>query len=163
MDIFATNEFLRFKKDSSYRTISGGVCSIIAFTLFAAMFTNIIIDTLSRATPQSIIVHSPSIKPLNLTTSVTDSSPFFFAVGISNLDLTQSTKYFEILLLHKKKTNNTLVEDVSIPLNSCVASQWANVSSEVDKAFVRLNLSKWLCPPENKNFSLDGTFTSESF
>ena len=48
MDIFAHGTFLRYKSEESYRTMIGGIISIILIVFFVAIFARLIINTVNK-------------------------------------------------------------------------------------------------------------------
>ena len=47
-DFFSTNEFWRYKGHSDFKTLSGGVVSILIMIVMAIMFANIVIKTINK-------------------------------------------------------------------------------------------------------------------
>lgn len=47
-DLFATTSFLRYKKDDSYSTASGGVISMLVVIIFLVLFANTALQTLQK-------------------------------------------------------------------------------------------------------------------
>jgi hypothetical protein len=70
-DLFSTSQFLLYKGDNDYNTVTGGFISIAVIIVFAALFTNIGLQTANR----QIINASTSY------VSETDPSPLQLIAG----------------------------------------------------------------------------------
>ncbi len=47
MDLFAHSQFLRYRSEESYRTITGGIVSLLLIGLFIGIFWTMVIGTFS--------------------------------------------------------------------------------------------------------------------
>ena len=47
-DLFSTSQFLRYKSDADYNTVSGGVCSLLIIIVFCVLFLNAGIKTVNK-------------------------------------------------------------------------------------------------------------------
>lgn len=45
LDLFTHNQFLRYKSEPGYRTLTGGILTIVLIILFAGIFASLAIDT----------------------------------------------------------------------------------------------------------------------
>jgi hypothetical protein len=48
-DFFSTSEFLRYNHEESYRTLTGGTCSIMIVIIFSIIFANLGIQTVNKS------------------------------------------------------------------------------------------------------------------
>ena len=90
MDLFAHNQFLRYRSEESYQTITGGIVSILLIGLFIGIFWTLVISTFSYSliTSQSETIYEADPSPYELKAH--PSSKFMFAIGINGLDLSTS-------------------------------------------------------------------------
>lgn len=49
LDLFSVTQFLRYKQDESFKTVSGGVTSLIILIIFIVLFGNKAIQTINRS------------------------------------------------------------------------------------------------------------------
>ena len=49
-DLFSVSQFLRYKQDDSYMTVSGGIVSIVVVAVFIIFFASNAIDTINKTT-----------------------------------------------------------------------------------------------------------------
>jgi hypothetical protein len=49
-DLFKTTEYLRYRGEPEYSTLTGGICSLLIIILFAAVFANSVLTTLRKDT-----------------------------------------------------------------------------------------------------------------
>ena len=47
-DLFAVNQFIRYKGESEFKTATGGFFSIAVLVIFAVLFTNLAIRTVNK-------------------------------------------------------------------------------------------------------------------
>jgi hypothetical protein len=86
-----------------------------------------------------------------------------FAIGISNVDLSSSQRYFDIVLTNRttiQVNETTTKQSITIPLKPCNINQWSNVSDIITNSYTKLGFNQWLCPPIGQMFPLQGKFTS---
>lgn len=46
-DLFSASQFLRYQEEGDYKTVSGGICSLIVMIVFAVLFMNTAIQTVN--------------------------------------------------------------------------------------------------------------------
>ncbi len=89
-----------------------------------------------------------------------------FAIGINDLDLSSSQRYFDIVLNNRtiiKNGSNLIKTYKNIPLTPCTISQWSGVTESIKNNYASQNFNKWLCPPTGTVIPLQGKFTSNTF
>lgn len=159
-DFFNTSEMLRYKDESDYKTVIGGLVSwavIIALLIgFFGMLGENAAHNKYNSSLEVTKVESPS--PLILSTN--KGNNFMFAVEILGLDLSSSTRYFDIKFSEKiyKSTNQLSVKTHT--LEKCTAAHWSGVPPSTIED---LNIGKWLCPPINSNFDIYGKYISKDY
>jgi hypothetical protein len=62
-DMFSTSQLLRYKGDTDYNTVTGGFVSITVIILFAALFTNIGLQTANRQIINASISYQSEVDP----------------------------------------------------------------------------------------------------
>lgn len=93
-----------------------------------------------------------------------------FAVGISGLDLSGSTRYFDIDFT-KIQTIKTIVNgstistttEMNVILQPCEAQVWSTLNSNIKGSYNKIQMNQWLCPDVNTSLPLQGKFTSDFF
>jgi hypothetical protein len=48
MDFFSHAQFLRYRSEDNYRSLTGGIVSILLIAIFIGIFSNLAIDTFSK-------------------------------------------------------------------------------------------------------------------
>lgn len=85
-----------------------------------------------------------------------------FAVGLAGVDLSATSKYFDIVLEDIKVINN-VKSSTKVPLTPCTADQWSGISDQITASYSFLNFKQWLCPPLGYVFPIQGKKTSTTF
>lgn len=73
-----------------------------------------------------------------------------FAIGITGIDLSSSSRYFDITLTNKTSIKNgttKIKSTTTIPLSPCNINQFSGISESITQSFITQNFSQWLCPP----------------
>ena len=90
-----------------------------------------------------------------------------FAIGITGINLSSSTRYFDITLTNRvteKYANGTTSKTRnSVTLEPCTLAHWQGVSESITKSYSTLGFQEWLCPPLSHNVDIQGKFTSNLF
>ena len=106
-DIFAHTTLNRYRGGDSYATITGGVVSIGLVCLFVGLFSNMLMDTFNEniinAQMSLYIDDDPTFGQLNTS----PNNSFMFAVGISGIDLSSTTRYFDFSFARRSTIKNT--------------------------------------------------------
>jgi len=130
------------------------------------VFSNLAINTFRK----TIIISSESRTyfddPTYTEIVTSPAEEFMFAVGLSNIDLSSSQRYFDISLTNRtytKNGTNTIKTTTTIPLTPCTIDKWSGVSDSIKSSYSKLSFSQWLCPPNGTVFPLQGKFTSNIF
>lgn len=65
MDLFAHSQFLRYRSEESYRTITGGIASLLLIGLFIGIFWTLVVSTFNYSiiTSQSETVYEADPTP----------------------------------------------------------------------------------------------------
>ena len=100
-DLFSASQFLRYKNEENYSTVSGGIVSLMVISVFLALFFNTAIQTINKSIISftSTVQYQSNPTSTNITLSNTG---FMFAVGLLGLNLNDpSFQYFDITLKEK--------------------------------------------------------------
>ena len=125
-DFFPTTQFLRYKGQSSYRTLTGGVFTIIIVAVFFWLFASALMDILNK---NNVIldtnVHHHAI-PVPTNVTLGPNGGFMFAISIGRMNLSRTDlKYFDIgLSLNQFVPVAQLVTSTPIPLEMCTQNHF---------------------------------------
>ena len=89
-----------------------------------------------------------------------------FAIGITGIDLSSSSRYFDITFTNRTSVKNgtaTVKTVTTIPLSPCNIGQFSGISDSINNSFITQNFSQWLCPPTGTILPVQGKFTSQVF
>ena len=89
LDIFSHGQFLRYRGEENYRTITGGIVSVILMVLFAGIFSTLVLSTFQKSLITTTFDMSYEVDPSYHKLETGSKSNFMFAIGILNLDLSQ--------------------------------------------------------------------------
>lgn len=99
-DLFSTSQFLRYRKDDAYQTVSGGLTSLLVIAIFCVLFANTALDTINRSIINWTSKTENYFEPTNTKLSFAHEDKFMITVGIMGLDITDASKrYFDIQLV----------------------------------------------------------------
>lgn len=137
-DIFAHSTLNRYRGGDSYATLTGGAVSLVLVFLFIGMFSNLMLDTFSNNIINSSLSVYYNDDPTlgKLTTSANTS--FMFAVGLTGLNLSASSRYFDVSLTQRKtykSSSGTTKIKEPIKLVPCTEAHWSGVSDNITKAY----------------------------
>lgn len=87
-DLFRTTEYFRYKGEPEYRTLTGGVCSVILVSVFIIVFANSIISTFAKSSlSYGYDLIQNTTDSLSITCTTKESTKFMFAVGLDGFDM----------------------------------------------------------------------------
>jgi hypothetical protein len=105
-DLFSLTQFLRYNQDTDYKTVSGGVTSLLVVGIFVALFSGNAISTINKTDITWSATAENYFEPTPATLSFSASGKFMLAVGIPGLNLADpSLRYFDVSM-HELKTEN---------------------------------------------------------
>ena len=117
-DFFPATQFLRYKGQTSYRTATGGVFTILIVIIFFILFANALIDILNKkdVTLATDTQHQTIPEATNITFS--PRGGFMLAISIGGMNLSRTDlKYFDITLsLNQYIPITQIVNSTTIPL-----------------------------------------------
>jgi hypothetical protein len=153
LDLFAHPQFLRYRSEPGYRTVTGGILSIVLVFIFIGIFASLAIDTVQNniIISQTSVSYDTNPEPFNLVAS--PNNKFMFAVGLSGLDLSATQKYFDIVLEDFSVVNN-VKKSIKVALSPCTADQWTGISDQIATSYTSLKFNQWLCPPSGYVFPI---------
>ena len=97
MDVFAHNQFLRYRREDNYRTLTGGLASIFIIAFFIGIFMSLLISTFNHSVINSNVTRSYEINPTSMEITVSPADKFVFAFGLLNTDMRSTTRFFDIV------------------------------------------------------------------
>jgi hypothetical protein len=99
IDLFPTDQFVRYNGESEYTTATGGLVSLALIVVILILFSNKGIQTLDRSTISSSISTKFEVNPSPIKVITSPKGGFMFAVGLFNINLNDPTvTYFNITL-----------------------------------------------------------------
>jgi hypothetical protein len=98
-DMFSTSQFLRYRGDSDYGTVTGGFVSVAVIIVFAILFANLGIQTANRQLINSSVSQESETDPSPLKVVVGPQGGFIFMVALLGLNLNNpAISFFDITL-----------------------------------------------------------------
>lgn len=124
-DIFYTSSLLRFGEESEYRSVTGGISSILMVVTLVVVFYSKISETLNKQIITSSTKDLYQRDPGSLLLNGPNAAPFMFAVEIWGHDLNTGPRLFDLLVRNIDyqsivKTDLT----VEILLEPCSPAHW---------------------------------------
>jgi hypothetical protein len=99
-DLFSTSQFLRYKEDGDYKTVSGGVVSLMIISVFLALFMNTAIQTVNKDIISWTSTTTNYLSPTSTNVTFGPSSNFVFTVGLMGLNLNDpKIRYFDVEMI----------------------------------------------------------------
>ena len=100
-DLFPANQFLRYKGEADYTTVTGGLTSLLILTVFMAMFASMGLQTAQRQIIFASASTTYETDPPPATLTASPKGRFMFAIASLPLNLNDPTvTYFDIQLRH---------------------------------------------------------------
>lgn len=164
LDIFGSSQFLRYKEEPRFGSLTGGIATIILIVLFAILFWNQFIHTIQKQNITADDSLAKEANPSPLSVGLNDTY-FIFGVGIQGVNLSQNVRYFDFTL--QAQTYSTNSSSIIYPMEPCKHSSWNQTDTSDNpvgsSSYHRAGLNGFLCPPENFMLELQGKFTSDIF
>jgi uncharacterized protein with PQ loop repeat len=102
-DLFSLTQFFRYNQDEDYKTVSGGVTSILVVGIFIILFSGNAINTIDKTDITWSATTEHSFEPIPTTLSFSASNKFMVGLGILGFDLTDlSLRYFDVTMTEIK-------------------------------------------------------------
>ena len=115
-DLFSLTQFLRYKQDEDYKTVSGGLTSLFVVCIFIILFSSNAVSTVNKTSISWEAITSYAFKPTPTIVQF-DNSNFMFAIGVVGLNLSSTTiRYFDISMVETHIVNDTFHQSTPIPL-----------------------------------------------
>ncbi|CAD8111545.1 unnamed protein product [Paramecium sonneborni] len=167
LDIFGQTIALNINKESNYKTIFGGISSILIIAILIAFFFSNVMDFLN----QTEIIFSVERKfSENPDEMILSSQNYMAAFSIEQVAYVINP-YFNISIEQRqyiRDIDGKLTKNINyIQLEPCTLSHFDLLLNESDvnfqEQFNQLDLSNWLCLKKDFQFKLSGTYTSQEF
>lgn len=87
-----------------------------------------------------------------------------FGISVRTTDLLHTIdlntkRYFSMMLTIGSTVNGVATKQIYVPMEKCTVEHW-KMLPDVSERFDALQASKWLCPPMNYEFPLQGAYSS---
>lgn len=116
---------------------------------------------MSSVTAQDFVYYLED--PTYTSFSFDDSSKFIMGIGITGFNLSDSKRYFDIILSTQVFRYGNQTQEIFHKMQPCEYDQWAKVNNIGAQSYNDADISGFLCPSNDANAELQGKFTSESF
>ncbi|CAD8107862.1 unnamed protein product [Paramecium primaurelia] len=167
LDIFGQTITLNINKQSSYKTVFGGISSILIIAILIAFFFSNVMNFLN----QTEIIFSLETKfSINPDDMILSQQNYMAAFSIDQGGYAINP-YFNISIEQRqyiRDENGKQIKHVQyIPLEPCTLSHFNVLLQQSDLNFQEqynhLDLSNWLCLKKDFEFKLSGTYSSQEF
>jgi hypothetical protein len=121
-DLFCSSQMLRYKDDTQYKTLTGGIISLAIIIAIVVGFAGMINDTINK---NSITFDSTTLKstdPSLIKLSTSKGSKFMFGLEIESIqlnynhDLNGPKRYFDVSMTQLSLSGGGLAGYSNIPL-----------------------------------------------
>ncbi|CAD8208156.1 unnamed protein product [Paramecium octaurelia] len=152
---------------STFQSSFGGFTSIVTIFLVFLFFSTNFIDYLAG---KNIITKQTQVYDDQLSNLQLDDQDFIMALGIEQNNFI-SQPYFTLNLQqrqYERLSNGTIIKNITqLPLVPCTLDRFHSIFQRYGKNFSedfeRLQLQNLLCPQNQLNMNIGGTFTSNNF
>lgn len=103
-DLFYATEMLRYDKELEYRSFTGGLLSIAIIIAVIIGFASMILDTLSLSTITFVTTITKDTNPSFTRMDIGDGSKFMMAVQLWGVNMTDTVRYFDVLMIQLNTT-----------------------------------------------------------
>ena len=160
VDMFGARVELYMKKESTFKTVFGGVLTSLLLICFLSLVIPRFTDLVTKAQTNSIekIRYSPSEGEFLLK-----SGKLMIAFGFSNPSLNPYVNFSLVARSNVRNTTNGAItkKKILIETEPCSPAHF----SELEKEYRMINLTGFLCPKliENLSWPIEGTYTDNIF
>lgn len=163
-DLFATSQFLRYRGETDYGTVTGGFVSVAVLIVFAILFANVAIETANRKIITSSVSLESDTDPSPLQITVGPKGGFGLLIGVLGFNLNDpAVKYFDISLTQSfYGPLLTPINSTTVPLEQCRPEHF-DFGTDIAGFFKKFTISWALCPPLNYQLNVGGRVTSDVF
>ena len=159
-DLFSLTQFLRYDKDEDYKTISGGLISLVVGTIFCVLFAGNALNTINKTDISWTLMEENDFDPTRTTLTFNEENKFMFTIGMPNINLNDaSQRYFDIEIVELYLNNGNFQEINIIQLVPCTLKHFERSQNIMDN-FESISAWRRLCPPLNYSYDIMGKFTS---
>ena len=104
-DLFSLSQFLRYKEDEDFKTVSGGIISILVVIIFSILFAGNAISTVNKTDISFKKTTEGEFIPSKVTLN---NNNFMFALGIMSVNHSDPTsRYFDISMIEAFQNTTT--------------------------------------------------------
>jgi hypothetical protein len=129
-DMFCSSEMLSYNSESQYKTLAGGLLSLIIICAITVGFINTIAETINRTSITSTLVINKELDPTYAALSPGKENMFMLGVSLKSMygnyipELNNGPSYFtfNIIVLSLNHGKMTFTEKV---LEPCTKAHWS--------------------------------------
>ena len=159
-DLFSISQFLRYNQDEDYRTVSGGITSLLVVSIFAILFAGNAISTLNKTDIAWSSTKEFQFEPSLSNLAFGPSHKNLFTVGMLGVNLNDPTwRYFDIQMVEVMQVGSIFSDVRSIDMVPCTEQHFA-MTDTLQGNFNTTESWRRLCPPLDSNFDIFGKLTS---
>ena len=121
LDLFPASQFIRYRKETEFKTAFGGFMSMVIIAVMVALFTNMSLQTLSKSLITASMAYEIEADPSEVSFKAGKAGGFMFEIYMGGVNLSNSSfRAFDVNLYEAtytpyfKEVNRT-----SIPLSQC--------------------------------------------
>jgi hypothetical protein len=119
IDLFSSPQLLRYRNETNYSTLTGGTLSLMIIIIFSAILIqqSIEVITMSSINSQDFTYYVEN--PTYTSFAFDDQTKFILGVGITGLNLSDTQRYFDILLSTQVYSYGNMINETFYPLQQC--------------------------------------------
>ena len=161
-DLFSISQFLRYNQDEDYRTVSGGITSLLVVSIFAILFAGNAISTLNKTDIAWSSTKEFQFEPSLSNLAFGPNHKNLFTVGMLGVNLNDPTwRYFDIQMVEVMQVGSIFSDVRSIDMVPCTEQHFA-MTDTLQGNFNTTESWRRLCPPLDSNFDIFGKLTSNA-
>ena len=96
-DLFSLSQFLRYKQDNDYKTVSGGLISLLVVAIFCFLFSSNAIATVNKTAIAWKSTVEDAFNPTPATITFNPQGKMMFGIAVLGFNLNDPTqRYFDV-------------------------------------------------------------------
>ena len=105
-DLFSLTQFLRYNQDEDYKTVSGGVTSLLVIAIFTILFAGNAISTINKDLVTWETTKESFFEPTQTSITFGSEGKFMLALGMTSMNLSdQNVRYFDVSMKNSQFIN----------------------------------------------------------
>ena len=136
-DLFSLSQFLRYKQDNDYKTVSGGLISLLVVGIFAFLFSSNAISTVNKTAIAWKSTIEDAFNPTPTTLTFNPQGKMMFGISVLGFNLNDpALRYFDVRMA-ENIVNGTSQSTVEVPLVACTKEHFA-ITSQIQNNFDKM-------------------------